>query len=243
MLSCYDIDRVLSKSIADEIYLESSSSNTSVFDAVDRIISAIKELINKMTADGKKFMLDIKMIIQRVGLRANLQMLKMDLKHGKKKGRTIVQMVDVPKFINYYNQNSWKLEKKIIKPTDSTYFKSPEAYQRAIDSLERELDDFKSKLDFLRNHPIDVPIDKAISYVEKEISGESQIWKSYNKMLYDLEAYAIKLERAQKSQRNKSADYLTAHQVGPVKRLIGKFVQICRNAVSKFITGIVFFFA
>lgn len=243
MLSCYDIDAVLSKSAADEIYLEASSSNTSVVDAVDRIISAIKELINKMSADGKKFMLDLKMVIKRIGLRANLEMLKRDLTRAKKKGSTTVNMMDVPKFISYYNQNSWKLEKKIVKPTDSTYFKSQEAYQKSIDSLEREIDEFKRKLEFLRKHTISMPIDKAISYVEKEITGESSVWKTYNKILGDLEAYAIKLERAQKSQRNKSTDYLTTHQIGPIRRLIGKFVQVCRNAVSKFITGIVFFFA
>lgn len=240
MRSIEEIDKSISfADIANSYVFESKN----FFSSLEKIIIAIRKFLLKMSIDGKKIMLDIKSTVKRIGLSGKLQAIKFGLNKAKKDGKNYVEMVNYEKFVNYYCTNADRLESAIKRCANETKFKSKDDYQRKVDKLEREITDFKTKLEDIFQHKEKVPIEKAIKCVEKEIKGDSAIYKTYLGCLYDLEKAMITLEKTAKSQEIVTDNYLREHHMGAVRRLISKFAQTIRNLFSKFIRAIVFFFA
>lgn len=240
MRSIEEIDKSISFTEISNSYVFESKNFLS---SLEKIIIAIRKFLLKMSTDGKKLMLDIKTTVKRIGLSGKLQAIKFGLKKAKKDGKNYVEMVNYEKFVNYYCSNANHLESAIEKCANETRFKSKDDYQRKVNRIEREINDFKTKLEDIFQHKEKVPIEKAINYVEKEISGDSAIYKTYLGCLYDLEKAMITLEKTAKAQAMVTDTYLREHHMGAIRRLISKFAQTIRNLFSKFIRAIVFFFA
>lgn len=213
-LSPIDIDHILVES-DESIYTEKKEKDFVYY--LDSATANIRKIFEELRAFALKFISDMKVTIKRIGLPAKLNMMKKNLAKQKDNGKSTVKMIDYKKFTRVYNADSEKISSK-IKSFNFRKYKNKYDLNKALDSLESEINDWNKKLSDIMKNKIDMPIKDAIKIVENEIKGKSDTWSRYMRLCNQMEKTLIDLNKKLRVGRHLSNSYIEIRYHNKIQR-------------------------
>ena len=150
-------------------------------------------------------------------------------------------MVDYWKYKNLYlslNQELYGYAKKFAK------VKYTKVYQIEDDMNEFNdiIKEYSEKMQEVSTIKIKVPIKKALTFVESELQGRSDVLKTLNDSIGEFR----EIEQIAENMRTKMAllrnDVIPKH-VGMIQKMVNAISSFIRKWTTRFIVGIVFIFA
>ena len=213
-----------------------------VYNVLDDLMAFIGKIINNIIAFGKKLKNDVDALIQKKEVRMKLKKLKSELSNKQDKGIKKVQMIDVQSYVNYYDRYSKLLMKK-MRTLAKGNFKSKRKLESVVESIQQDLDDMNESLDYIMHNRINVPIKKAIQYVEDNLNGNSTIEKDFVEITHELKNCGIIVEKSMKNATLTRDEKIKKEHVSCLKRVINKITSTLGKFWQKFVMAVVFFFA
>lgn len=210
---------------------------------INKIIISIKRLILEIATKAKQFKKHIEFKIKEKHLKTDLKNIRDNLKERKEAGVRKVEFIDYDKFNSYFHTYAFMIEDKINKLSKLEKFKHKSTFENSVREAEELIIKFDKDLHEYTDHPTKMSIDKAITFVEKEINGQSVVWKSYLDVMERLNKYAYDLEKYAKLSNIVTEKYMVKQHIGIIRRLLHKFCTVISKHSSKFVSTVVFFFA
>lgn len=130
-----------------------------------------------------------------------------------------------------------------IKGFDFRKYKNKEKLDKKLDKLDNLIAEYKDNLDYVLEHPKKVSIDKAIRWVEKEINGESNLWKDYLRMTNELEHIIIGYDDLLRKSEVMTSQWLKNNHHIWIGRRAQDFTNFTKNKIVKCTRIVVFTFA
>ena len=242
--SMMHIDNALESAILEytEFVLEehyiTESTNTNLW-------TKVKQFFTKLILSMKNFIADLDIQIQtkikEKELKNTLLSLKEEIKNKQESGEKNVSMIDYWKYKNLYlslNRELYGYAKKFAK------VKYTKVYQIEDDMNEFNdiIKEYSEKMQEVSTIKIKVPIKKALTFVESELQGRSDVLKTLNDSIGEFR----EIEQIAENMRTKMAllgnDVIPKH-VGMIEKMVNAISSFIRKWTTRFIVGIVFIFA
>lgn len=234
--------------IQEDIFLESSFS-----DSVERVIIKIKQFIASTINALKDAKSKLLTTARLAALRTKLQLMKVQFKQAQKDGAKYVEMVDYERFVSYYTKYANEiivafrvsisdLQKLQVKDY-RTKFDNQNRYLKRAKDIDIIVTEFSKELESILSKKKKIRTDKAIQFVEKEISGESKILKQSIGICNEMDSIMNRAEHIVKDSKASGDAYLQNQHMNIIHRGVHRFLRMINNAFSKFVRTVVFFFA
>lgn len=240
LLSNEAIDYITSYKNATNFFMEKKGKSFS--DAIDAFDVKIREFFSNIKTSVKKFIADMNIAIKRISLPMKLKKLKSEMLRNEKKGCKWVNMIDYDNFETVYHTYSQEIMER-IKGFDFRKYKNKEKLDKKLDKLDNLIAEYKDSLDYVLEHPKKVSIDKAIRWVEKEINGESNLWKDYLRMTNELEHIMIGYDDLLRKSEVMTSQWLKNNHHIWIGRRAQDFMNFTKNKIVKCTRIVVFTFA
>lgn len=225
------------ESFYDKHYI-TEKDNKSLYSSIK---SFFLNLITSIKLFYKETTIKIKNIIRKNTIDIKLRKLKKQLEQNKENGYKYVECIDLVKYKRVYLlmvNDLWYFTNKFTKGN----FKSVKQLDKNMELFDKIYNKYEDQLDEIEEHPIRIPIKKAIDFVSKEIDGKSDVLESINKCANQIEELEVLADNLQLKRDNLGKDVIPKH-INFIRRMCNKIVSIVRKKVSKFITVVVFLFA
>lgn len=226
-------------------YTEDLLTNHYVTEAVkESLWTKLKQFFTKIILSFKNFSkeleLKIEYIINEKKIQKNLHELHKRLKDQQKEGTQNFEMVDyweMKRIFNKYHDELIKYAKKFSKVK---YTKTWQI-EDDIAEFDKLLDKCNSELEEVSQKKIKVNIKKALSFVEDEIRGKSEVLVSINDTMREFAEIEQLAENLKTRMNILGADVIPKH-VGFIQRMVNAIGSFVRKWTIKIIMGIVFVF-
>lgn len=234
--------------LADAIvsYTESLSDHGYITESEQKTLWVkVKEWFSDLIASFKTFQNNIKIKLRvsvtDAGLEVKLRMQKKKLESEKASGMKKIQTIDLIKYKDTYlkmTKQLWSYAKKF----ERVRYKTVEQVDSDLEDFNILLNQFEEKLKKIEEKKIKVPIDTAITFVENEISGTSDVMQTINDSITMLEDMKSQAEILTNKRNILGVDVIPRH-ISLIKRVANSITSFVRRHAAKFISTVVFLFA
>ena len=207
---------------------------TNVKQFFTKIILAMKDFI-------KELQIKIEYAISEKQIRNKLTELRQSIKDKKYEGAKSIEMIDYWEmkrtFTKYYDDLS-----KYAKKFSKVKYTKTWQIEDDLEEFDKMLNNCNRELESISNKKISVSIEKALDFVEDEIRGKSEIFKSLNDSLRDFEEVQRNADNLKTKMTILGADVIPKH-VNFIQKMINGISSFVRKWAVKIIMKVVFAFA
>ena len=199
---------------------------TSIKKFFAKIISGFQEFNRKVIAE-------IQYRVERIVASFSLRVTHKKAMKSREEGMKSVEVRNVAKMVNIYNKTIAELTPIMNRISKNTY-KSLDEMDSEMNQFERKVDETYRMIGILENSTIKVDITEYIHFLEKEISGNSDVFKSLSlceRELKLMESEALKLKT---SREIMGPDILTK-RVSIMKKISMGITQFIKTILTKLI--------
>lgn len=217
-------------------FTERSSSKTkkTMKEFFSRIIASIQTLI-------REIQIKIDSAVREKGVTKNLSRLKLEMKVKKEIGAKKVEMMDVWKYQSIYIDMNSRLWKYIQRFTKMDYT-STKQIDRDLRDYESIVETYQGKLEDISENKIEVPIEKAMQFVDDNLNGNSKVIKTLNETITEFKRMEQLVENI-KIRKTINGEDIIPKKIWFIERMLMRFVSFVKRQVVKFVTTVVFIFA
>ena len=203
----------------------------------DGLWTSIKKFFAKLIAGfqefNRKVIAEIQYRVQRLVAKFSLSNTYKKAVQSRKEGFKSVEVHNVAKMVNIYNKTISEVTPIMNRISKNTY-KSLDEMDSEMNQFERKVDETYRMIGILENSTIKVDITEYIHFLEKEISGNSDVFKSLSlceRELKLMESEALKLKT---SREIMGPDILTK-RVSIMKKISMGITQFIKTILTKLI--------
>lgn len=239
------LDRIISESLDDFVDLLSKDDIYEEKPIQKPLISRIKIFFANLISEVRRFFKELQVKFQETfrGVYYGRMIHKMadDIDKAKAQGKTKVEMKDFETLAKEYKSMHSELSKYTKKFVKMKY-KYTTNISEDLYKFEKLCDEYEEKLDKIQDKTIVVPIDKAKEFVDKEISGRTEILLTMNQLISDLDMMSFVAQETANRREFLGSDILKEH-VGAIRSMSTKFVKFTKKFTVKCIVWNVLRFA
>ena len=216
----------VSESVSDSLW-------TRLKDFFTKIILAIKNFI-------KELKVKIEYAINEKQIKQKLHALHEELKDKEYKGINAVELTDYISMKNIFNQYYDKLIGYAKKFSKVKYTKTYQI-ENDLEEFDKMMDKFNKELEEASNKKVKWSVKKALDFVEDELRGKSDVFKTLNQSMSDFAEIEQIAENLRTKMNVLGVDVIPKH-VGFIQKMIIGISGFIRKWTIKIIMGIVFIF-
>lgn len=203
----------------------------------DGLWTSIKKFFAKLIAGfqefNRKVVAEVQYRVQRLVTKFSLRSIHKKAIKSRKEGIQTVKVRNVAKMVAIYNKSISELTPIMNRISKNNY--------KTLDDLDSEMDIFIKKIDetykmisILEDSSITVDITEYIHFIEREISGNSDVFKSLSlceRELKLMESEALKLQ----TRRDVLGPDIIRKKVSVFKKISMGITQFIKNIITKLI--------
>lgn len=206
-------------------------------DERDGLWTSIKKFFAKLIAGfqefNRKVIIEIQYRVKRLITKFSTRSTYKKAVKARNEGKEVVEVYNCARMVNVYNKTIAELTPIMNRISKNTY-KTIDDMDDEIEEFERKVNETYSIIDELQQTKIKVEITEYIHFLEREISGNSDVFKSLSlceRELQLMESETMKL----KTRRDIIGPDVLTKRVGIIKRISMGITQFIKNCFTKLI--------
>lgn len=206
-------------------------------DERDGLWTSIKKFFAKLIAGfqefNRKVVIEIQYRVKRIITKFSTRSTYKKAVKARDEGKEFVEVYNCARMVNTYNKAIAELT-PIMKRISKNTYKTIDDMDDEIEEFERKVNETYSIIDELQQTKIKVDITDYIHFLEREISGNSDVFKSLSlceRELQLMESETMKL----KTRRDIIGPDVLTKRVGIIKRICMGITQFIKNCFTKLI--------
>ena len=153
--------------------------------------------------------------------------------HSKENGTRVVKVHNVAKMVGLYNNAIIELS-PIMKRVGKADYTDLDKLDNDVDTFTKMINSTIVAVEKLKNSTINVSIDEYIKFLEREISGNSQVFSSLDLCERDIQLMQSEVLKLQ-TKRDMLGPEVLAKKINIMKRISLGIVQFIKDCLTKLI--------
>ena len=206
-------------------------------DERDGLWTSIKKFFAKLIAGfqefNRKVVIEIQYRVKRIIAKFATRSVYKKLIKDRNKGKEIVEVYNCARMVKIYNNAIDELT-PIMKRISKNTYKTLDDMDDELEEFDKKINEIDIEIEKLQKTKIKVEITEYIHFIEREISGNSDVIKSLSlceRELQLMESETLKL----RTQRDIMGPDILTKRIGIIKRISMGITQFIKNCFTKLI--------
>nr|DAX59808.1 MAG TPA: hypothetical protein [Caudoviricetes sp.] len=203
----------------------------------DGLWTSIKKFFVDLLANfqefNRKIIAEVQYRVKRIITKFSLKSVYKKALHSKENGTRVVKVHNVAKMVGLYNNAIIELS-PIMKRVGKADYTDLDKLDNDVDTFTKMINSTIVAVEKLKNSTINVSIDEYIKFLEREISGNSQVFSSLDLCERDIQLMQSEVLKLQ-TKRDMLGPEVLAKKINIMKRISLGIVQFIKDCLTKLI--------
>lgn len=203
----------------------------------DGLWTSIKKFFVDLLANfqefNRKMIAEVQYRVKRIITKFSLKSVYKKALHSKENGTRVVKVHNVAKMVGLYNNAIIELS-PIMKRVGKADYTDLDKLDNDVDTFTKMINSTIVAVEKLKNSTINVSIDEYIKFLEREISGNSQVFSSLDLCERDIQLMQSEVLKLQ-TKRDMLGPEVLAKKINIMKRISLGIVQFIKDCLTKLI--------
>lgn len=203
----------------------------------DGLWTSIKKFFVDLLANfqefNRKIIAEVQYRVKRIITKFSLKSVYKKALHSKENGTRVVKVHNVAKMVGLYNNAIIELS-PIMKRVGKADYTDLDKLDNDVDTFTKMINSTIVAVEKLKNSTIKVSIDEYIKFLEREISGNSQVFSSLDLCERDIQLMQSEVLKLQ-TKRDMLGPEVLAKKINIMKRISLGIVQFIKDCLTKLI--------
>lgn len=203
----------------------------------DGLWTSIKKFFVDLLANfqefNRKIIAEVQYRVKRIITKFSLKSVYKKALHSKENGTRVVKVHNVAKMVGLYNNAIIELS-PIMKRVGKADYTDLDKLDNDVDTFTKMINSTIVAVEKLKNSTINVSIYEYIKFLEREISGNSQVFSSLDLCERDIQLMQSEVLKLQ-TKRDMLGPEVLAKKINIMKRISLGIVQFIKDCLTKLI--------
>ena len=203
----------------------------------DGLWTSIKKFFVDLLANfqefNRKIIAEVQYRVKRIVTKISLKSVYKQALNSKENGTKVIKVHNVARMVGVYNNAIIELS-AIIKRVGKAEYNDLDKLDNDVDTFNKMINSTIIAVERLKNTTMNVSIDEYIKFLEREISGNSQVFSSLDLCERDIQLMQSEVLKLQ-TKRELLGPEVLAKKINIVKRISLGIVQFIKDCLTKLI--------